>query len=194
MHSKPFELINKCGVKRPMPAAVPPGLFQAAGRALPSEIEKHIASRKVLLSNTEKDILELHPHDTRDKRGGSAYTGGGATPEKSCKLFPSASEVRSLALHTHTRALRATMLVGSRGRVGLVTPTPKGHLPALFEGPFHAQLGEWVFVRWIGLLEWIRDFLSGTGCAAWGRLSHSTKRLCTKRTIKKVAVIHPQGT
>jgi hypothetical protein len=30
-----------------------------------------------------------------------------------------------------------TMLVGSRGRVGLVTPTPNGHLPALFGGPFH---------------------------------------------------------
>jgi hypothetical protein len=27
-----------------------------------------------------------------------------------------------------------TMLVGSRGRVGLVTPTPNGHLPALFGG------------------------------------------------------------
>ena len=34
------------------------------------------------------------------------------------------------------------MLVGSRGRVGLVTPTPNGHLPALFGGPFHVQLGE----------------------------------------------------
>ena len=43
-----------------------------------------------------------------------------------------------------------TMLVGSRGRVGLVTPTPNGHLPALFGGPFHVQLGEWVFVRWLG--------------------------------------------
>jgi hypothetical protein len=42
------------------------------------------------------------------------------------------------------------MLVGSRGRVGLVTPTPNGHLPALFGGPFHVQLGE---VRWIGPLE-----------------------------------------
>jgi hypothetical protein len=45
------------------------------------------------------------------------------------------------------------MLVGPRGRVGLVTPTPNGHLPALFGGPFHVQLGEWVFVRWIGPLE-----------------------------------------
>jgi hypothetical protein len=33
------------------------------------------------------------------------------------------------------------MLVGSRGRVVLVTPTPNGHLPALFGGPFHVQLG-----------------------------------------------------
>ena len=32
-----------------------------------------------------------------------------------------------------------TMLVGSRGRVGLVTPTPSGYLPALFGGPFHVQ-------------------------------------------------------
>jgi hypothetical protein len=40
-----------------------------------------------------------------------------------------------------------TMLVGSRGRVGSVTPTANGHLPALFGGPFHVQLGEWVFVR-----------------------------------------------
>jgi hypothetical protein len=32
-----------------------------------------------------------------------------------------------------------TMLVWSRGRVGLVTPTPNGHLPALFGGPFHVQ-------------------------------------------------------
>jgi hypothetical protein len=32
-----------------------------------------------------------------------------------------------------------TMLVGSRGRVGLVTPTPNGHLPALFGGPFHVS-------------------------------------------------------
>jgi hypothetical protein len=46
-----------------------------------------------------------------------------------------------------------TMLVGSRGRVGSVTPTPHGHLPALFGGPFHVQLGEWMFVRWIGPLE-----------------------------------------
>jgi hypothetical protein len=29
-----------------------------------------------------------------------------------------------------------TVLVGSRGRVGLVTPTPNGNLPALFGGPF----------------------------------------------------------
>jgi hypothetical protein len=34
-----------------------------------------------------------------------------------------------------------TVLVGSRGRVGLVTPTPNAHLPALFGGPFHVQLG-----------------------------------------------------
>jgi hypothetical protein len=33
------------------------------------------------------------------------------------------------------------MLVGSRGRVGLVIPIPNGHLPALFGGPFHVQLG-----------------------------------------------------
>jgi hypothetical protein len=85
-----------------------------------------------------------------------------------------------------------TMLVGSRGRVGLVTPTPNGHLLALFGGPFHVQLGEWVFVRWTGPLEWIRDFLSETGCAR-GCLSHSTKRLGTKRAIKKVVAIHPQG-
>jgi hypothetical protein len=26
-------------------------------------------------------------------------------------------------------------------------------IPALFGGPFHVQLGEWVFVRWIGPLE-----------------------------------------
>jgi hypothetical protein len=38
-----------------------------------------------------------------------------------------------------------TVLVGSRGRVGLVTPTPNGHLPAPFGGPFHLQLGEWRF-------------------------------------------------
>jgi hypothetical protein len=41
------------------------------------------------------------------------------------------------------------VLVGSRGRVGSVTPTPNGHLPALFGVPFHVQLGEWGFVRWI---------------------------------------------
>ena len=46
-----------------------------------------------------------------------------------------------------------TMLVGSRGRVGLVTPTPNGHLPALFGGPFHVQLGEWGFVRWAVAIE-----------------------------------------
>jgi hypothetical protein len=34
-----------------------------------------------------------------------------------------------------------TMLMGSRGRVGLVTPTPDGHLPALFGGPFHVNWG-----------------------------------------------------
>jgi hypothetical protein len=33
------------------------------------------------------------------------------------------------------------LVVGFRGRVGLVTPTPTGHLPALFGGPFHVQLG-----------------------------------------------------
>jgi hypothetical protein len=86
-----------------------------------------------------------------------------------------------------------TMLVGSRGRVGLVTPTPNGHLPALLGGPFHVQLGEWVFVRWTGPLECIRDFLSATRCA-WWCLFPSTKRLCMKRAIKKVVVSHPQGT
>jgi hypothetical protein len=82
---------------------------------------------------------------------------------------------------------------GSRGRVGLVTPTPNGHLPALFGGPFHVQLGEWVFVRWVGPLEYIRHFLSAAG-RAWWCLFHSTKLLCMKRAIKKVVVIHPQGT
>ena len=88
-----------------------------------------------------------------------------------------------------------TMLVGARarGRVGLVTPTPNGHLPALFGGPFHVQLREWVFVRWIGPLERTRGFLSDKR-RAWGCLFHSTKRLCMKRRIKKVVVIHPQGT
>jgi hypothetical protein len=33
------------------------------------------------------------------------------------------------------------VLVGSRGRVGLVTPTPNGHLPAPFGGPFHVRWG-----------------------------------------------------
>jgi hypothetical protein len=37
--------------------------------------------------------------------------------------------------------LVVTVLVGSRARVGLVTPTPNGHLPALFGGPFRVQLG-----------------------------------------------------
>jgi hypothetical protein len=45
------------------------------------------------------------------------------------------------------------MLLGSRDLVRLVTPTPNGHLPALFGGPFHVQLGEWVCVRRIGPLE-----------------------------------------
>jgi hypothetical protein len=37
------------------------------------------------------------------------------------------------------------MLVGSRGRVGLVTPTPNGHLPALFGGrrPISRTTGNW---------------------------------------------------
>jgi hypothetical protein len=81
-----------------------------------------------------------------------------------------------------------TMLVGSRGRVGLVTPTPNGHLPALFGGPFHVQPGEWIFVRWMGLLDRIRDYLTAKRCD-WGCLSHGTKRLCMKRTIKKVLLI-----
>jgi hypothetical protein len=41
--------------------------------------------------------------------------------------------------------------VSRPGRVG--HSDPNGHLPALFGGPFHVQLGEWVFVRWIGPLE-----------------------------------------
>ena len=85
------------------------------------------------------------------------------------------------------------MLVGSRGRVRLATPTPNGHLPALFGGPFHVQLGEWVFVRWIGLQERSRDFFFENRCA-WWCLFHSTKRLCMKRAIKKVIGFHPQGT
>jgi hypothetical protein len=41
----------------------------------------------------------------------------------------------------------------SRGRAGLVTPTPNnGHLPALVGGSFHVQL-ERVYVHWIGPLE-----------------------------------------
>jgi hypothetical protein len=43
--------------------------------------------------------------------------------------------------------------VSRPGRVGHSDPRPNGHLPALFGGPFHVQLGEWVFVRWIGPLE-----------------------------------------
>jgi hypothetical protein len=34
-----------------------------------------------------------------------------------------------------------TVLVGPRDRVGLATPTPNGHLQALFGGPFHVQPG-----------------------------------------------------
>jgi hypothetical protein len=33
------------------------------------------------------------------------------------------------------------VLVGPRGWVGSVTPTPNGHPPALFGGLFHVQLG-----------------------------------------------------
>jgi hypothetical protein len=33
------------------------------------------------------------------------------------------------------------MVLAGRGRVGLVTPTPNGHLPALFGGPFHVTTG-----------------------------------------------------
>jgi hypothetical protein len=35
-----------------------------------------------------------------------------------------------------------TVLVESRDRVELVTPTPNGHLPTLFGDQFHVQLGE----------------------------------------------------
>jgi hypothetical protein len=103
-----------------------------------------------------------------------------------------------------------TMLVGARGRVGLVTPTPNGHLPALFGGPFHVQLGEWVFVRWIGPLEWIRDFLSATGAVGVNPRfpnRHGMRFLVVlvpqhqtavyenvQRATKEVVVSHPQGT
>jgi hypothetical protein len=43
------------------------------------------------------------------------------------------------------------MLVGSRDRGGLVTPISNGHLLALFESPFHVQLGKWGFVRCLAL-------------------------------------------
>jgi hypothetical protein len=78
------------------------------------------------------------------------------------------------------------VLVGPRGRVGLVTPTPNGHLPALFGGRFHVQLGEWGFVRWIqgswsefGIIEPKADMRLELG--AQRRFPHSTNRLCTKR-------------
>jgi hypothetical protein len=68
-----------------------------------------------------------------------------------------------------------TLLVGSRGRIGLATPTPNGHLPALFGGLFHVQLGEWGFCpldRAVGVNP---EFY-----LRYGACPTSTKRLCMK--------------
>jgi hypothetical protein len=44
---------------------------------LPIEIEKHIVNRELLLSNTEKDILELHPHGHKRYEGRGCIHWGG---------------------------------------------------------------------------------------------------------------------
>jgi hypothetical protein len=76
------------------------------------------------------------------------------------------------------------MLVAFRGRVGLVTPTPNTHLPALFGGPFHVQLWGVAFCPLDRPLEWIWGYLTENGCA-WRCLSHSTKRLPMYETHNK---------
>jgi hypothetical protein len=51
--------------------------------------------------------------------------------------------------------------VSRPGRVGHSDPQ-RPSTGSIFGGPFHVQLWEWGFVRWIGPLERIRDFLSAT--------------------------------
>jgi hypothetical protein len=78
--------------------------------------------------------------------------------------------------------------VSRPGRVG--HSDPQRPSTGSIGGPFHVQLGECFFVRWIGPLplECTRDFLFENGCA-WWCLFHSTKLLCMKCAIKKVLLI-----
>jgi hypothetical protein len=89
-----------------------------------------------------------------------------------------------------------------------IAPTPNGHLPALFGGPFHVQPGEWGFCpldRAVGvnpnpesplLRCGMRLALGGAFPTAHSTSNGKRKRPCMKRTIKKVVgvVYHPQGT
>jgi hypothetical protein len=57
---------------------------------------------------------------------------------------------------------------------------------------YNVQLGEWGFVRWIGVNP---GWFSREETRLWRCFPHSTnKRMCIERTIKKVVVVHPQGT
>jgi hypothetical protein len=68
------------------------------------------------------------------------------------------------------------MLVGSQDRVGLVTPTPNGHLPALFGGPFR------------GKLPLVDDPVAGAAARAKSQTHPTTCQLCFNRVFGRFSI------
>jgi hypothetical protein len=88
-----------------------------------------------------------------------------------------------------------TLLVRPRGQVAGWSLRPPTAIYRLYlEGGISRTNSEVVFVRWTAIIFEISKKPAAT-CCAWWCLFHSTKRLCMKRSIKKLAaVVHRQGT
>jgi hypothetical protein len=86
--------------------------------------------------------------------------------------------------------------VSRPGRVG--HPDPQRPSTGSIWRPISRQLGEWHFVRWIGPLEWIWNYLFEGRCA-WRCLSHITKRskatgLVIAPPVWELTDFYPQNT
>jgi hypothetical protein len=145
-----------------MPWGCPQGPSDpCCGLLYPSTSRQKKAIWKVQVGRATRPDADTRTHASREVGGRSSLGPAGAEGAIRILLFlpddaPSPSQANSRSstgMKTNRQPTTShIMLMGSRGRVRLVTPTPNGHLPALFGGPFHLQLGEWGFVRWIGPL------------------------------------------